>query len=162
MMRILHLLRRLWFGRQPHARPRSQTPFGNAIAGEPLFRWRDAGRGPTRTPGNGVAGTRAFPNGVWKRGCNFSRRWVSGRVGVPPAVLGVPPDTRRTSLGVASSSVLRQGSARRGTRRARRPPYPRPIARFRNGPFDFERGCDFRQPSGLKDSDLRCVTMKLA
>ena len=61
--------------------PRSQTEFGNAIAGETLFRWRERGTGfpacdalrhglerPWHTPGNGVAGTRAFPNGVWERG----------------------------------------------------------------------------------------------
>ena len=49
-------------------RPRSQTPFGNALAGETLFRWRDAGGGYARSLGNGVAQTSAFPNRVWERG----------------------------------------------------------------------------------------------
>jgi hypothetical protein len=49
-------------------RPRSQTPFGNAIAGETLFRWRAAGRVRTRPLGNRVAQTSPFPNRVWERG----------------------------------------------------------------------------------------------
>jgi len=49
----------------------------------------------------------------------------SGRVGVPPAVLRVPRSTRRTSLDVAAHNDVRLCSARCGTRRAGRPPYPR-------------------------------------
>ena len=99
--------------------PRSQTPFGNAIAGETLFRWWDAGRGWTRSPGNGVAGTRACPNGVWaregKRGGKLAgvslpgvlaRSWSFGENGVPKPEFG--HETYRAKSTTSPCSLIHQ------------------------------------------------------
>ncbi len=61
----------------------------------------------------------------WQQGRG---RRVSGRVGVPPAVLCVSRSTRRTFTGVLIASAVRVYSAGREIRQAGRPPHPRHTA----------------------------------
>ena len=56
--------------------------------------------------------------------CSERERHVSGRVGVPPAVLRVPRNTRRMSTGFQFAIGERMYSAGREIRQAGRPPYP--------------------------------------
>jgi len=71
---------------------------------------------------------RGIPSRTNNRTHGGTDRRVLGRVGVSPAVLRVPRSTRRTSIEVATHNDVRKCSARRGTRRAGRPPYPRHAA----------------------------------
>ena len=69
-------------------------------------------------------------SGAGRRARPVTARRISGRVGVPPAVLRVPRGTRRTSHGARTSRGVRMYSAGRGIRRAGRPPYPRHAVRL--------------------------------
>ena len=87
---------------------------GTHFLGETLCRWRDAGRGWTRSRGNRVAGTGAFPNGVWERGENEGRKGRRSLRGIlQDAVSWSRPVGRR---GARASSPLEPASGRRPAR----------------------------------------------
>ena len=91
----------------------------------PILKRRGAEETESRAEGNREILPRLSHVISWiQRDARICERRASGRVGVPPAVLGVPRSTRQMSFGKRIAFGVREYSAGCGIRQAGRPPYP--------------------------------------